>query len=351
MTTVSIHMPEQSGQAGLSLYLRKTSDGTLINTGGDALIESPASSGRFAADVAESWDETLAAAVVNGSSLTVRDGWLASGSVIVVDAYPKVDLVDDPNPTAVAAIQNGLATSLALATVGANVTTLLSRVTTTVATLWANLTAMISGSSGTAAFTETALANAPVGGGGGGTGARTITVTVNDGSTALQNAKVRLTEGVNTFIASTNASGVATLNVDDATYTVAITKAGYTYAGTTLVVDGDETPTYSMTAVTVTPPSDEDKIRGTALVYDEDEQLEVNVPVYFAKYSGPGTAGYIHDAATKTLMSNANGEISGEFSKGWTYSIWRGEGTVKRRFTVPTSGTSFSIAEYLGEDV
>lgn len=88
MTTVTIHMPEQSGQTGLSLYMRKTSDGTLLNTGGDALTEAPASSGRFTTDVAELWTETLAAAVVNGSSLTVRDGWLAAGSTIVVDAYP-----------------------------------------------------------------------------------------------------------------------------------------------------------------------------------------------------------------------------------------------------------------------
>lgn len=87
MTTVSIHMPEQSGQTGHSLYLRKTSDGTLINAGGDALTESPASSGRFTCDVAESWSETLAAAVLK-SSLIVRDGWLPSGSTLVQDSYP-----------------------------------------------------------------------------------------------------------------------------------------------------------------------------------------------------------------------------------------------------------------------
>lgn len=88
MTTVSIHMAEQTGQSGLTLFLRKTSDGTLLNTGGDSLSESPASSGRFTATVAEAWTETLAASVRNGSSLTVRDGWLASGETIVRDAYP-----------------------------------------------------------------------------------------------------------------------------------------------------------------------------------------------------------------------------------------------------------------------
>ena len=88
MTTVSIHMPENTGLTGFTLYLRKTSDGTLVNTDGDALTESPASSGRFTATVAESWTETLAAVVLDGSSLAVRDGWLAVGETIVRDGYP-----------------------------------------------------------------------------------------------------------------------------------------------------------------------------------------------------------------------------------------------------------------------
>jgi len=90
MTTVSIHMPENLGLSGFTLFLRKTSDGTIVNTGGDTLTESPASSGRFTADVAESWAETLAAAVLDGNGLAVRDGWLAVGETVVVDAYPAV---------------------------------------------------------------------------------------------------------------------------------------------------------------------------------------------------------------------------------------------------------------------
>jgi len=87
-----------------------------------------------------------------------------------------------------------------------------------------------------------------------GSGARTVTITVNDGATAIQNAVVRLTDGATSYRTLTNVSGVAVFNVDDATYTVSITKLGYTYAGTTLVVNGTETATYSMTLVVVTPP-------------------------------------------------------------------------------------------------
>lgn len=102
-------------------------------------------------------------------------------------------------------------------------------------------------------FTAPALANAPTGGSG--SGARTVTITVNDGTTVLENALVRITEGANTFYKLTNSSGVAVLNVDDATYTVAITKAGYSYSGTSLVVNGDEAETYSMTAISISNPT------------------------------------------------------------------------------------------------
>ena len=43
-----------------------------------------------------------------------------------------------------------------------------------------------------------------------GSGAYTLTVQVTDGTTALQGAKVRLTQGVTTLSATTNASGIAT---------------------------------------------------------------------------------------------------------------------------------------------
>ena len=94
MTIVAIHMAENLGLTGFTLYLRKTSDGTLVNTGGDALTESPASSGRFTATVAESWTETLAAVVLDSNSLAVRDGWLASGETIIKDSYPATQYRD-----------------------------------------------------------------------------------------------------------------------------------------------------------------------------------------------------------------------------------------------------------------
>lgn len=83
-----------------------------------------------------------------------------------------------------------------------------------------------------------------------GTGARTVTPTVLVAGDPLEGATVRLTLGADTYTGTTDADGeVASFNLEDGTYTVAISKPGYTFAGTTLVVDGDETPEYTMTAV------------------------------------------------------------------------------------------------------
>lgn len=89
-----------------------------------------------------------------------------------------------------------------------------------------------------------------------GSGAYAVTITVTDGATALQNAKVRMTEGVNTFVAQTNVSGVASFSLDAATYTITITKAGYTFTPTTLAISAAGNTAKTMTAITVTPPSD-----------------------------------------------------------------------------------------------
>jgi hypothetical protein len=110
-------MPEQSGQTGLTLFLRNASDGALLNAGGDALTESPASSGRFTADVAETWAETLAASVRNASSLTIRDGWLAVGETIVRDSYPSGGGAGDASQETVEEVLD-VANSIAVAIAG-----------------------------------------------------------------------------------------------------------------------------------------------------------------------------------------------------------------------------------------
>ena len=164
---------------------------------------------------------------------------------------------------------------------------------------------------------------------GAGTGARTVTITVNDGTTVLQNAVVRFTEGSNTFRALTNASGVATFNLDDATYTVAVTKSGYTYAGTTMVVNGTETATYSMTANSTTAPSDPSLSAIEVLCLDDDFTAASGISIDFRMAAiASGDQNKAHPGAKKTVTSNGSGIARFEGPQGATIEYKRGTGQV-----------------------
>jgi hypothetical protein len=100
MADIAWTAPELTGETGLTLYLYTTA-GVLINTGGDALSESPASSGRFVATVAETISD-IASARLHDAVGPVRDGWLAVGSTLVLDGYPTTSAGDASQTTLLA---------------------------------------------------------------------------------------------------------------------------------------------------------------------------------------------------------------------------------------------------------
>jgi len=159
-------------------------------------------------------------------------------------------------------------------------------------------------------------------GSGMGTGARTVTITVNDGASVLQNAIVRLSQGVENYVGKTNSSGVIVFAVDDATWDVAITKSGYRFTPTTLVVDGAETRTYSMTARAFTP-SEADKVTGYWTVLGEDGEPKEGVVVTVrAIKAKSGSIGLIHVKTARTETTDSEGIA--EFANmlpGWSYSV------------------------------
>ena len=175
-----------------------------------------------------------------------------------------------------------------------------------------------------------------------GTGARSVTITVNDGTTGLENAKVRVTQGAESHTSSTNASGVVTFSLDDATWTVAITKAGYTFTPTTLVVNetlvvnGTETQTYSMTAV-VTPSSAPGQVTGYLYCYDENGAVESGVTVYLQMTAVADATGVAYDRTSRSGTSSATGLVTftGLFTGG-TYSVWRDKGRAES-VTIPAA--------------
>jgi hypothetical protein len=176
---------------------------------------------------------------------------------------------------------------------------------------------------------------------GSGTGARTVTITVNDGTTVLQNATVRMTEGANTYTATTNVSGVAVFNLDDATYTVGVTKSGYSYAGTTLVVNGTETATYSMTVTTITPPSNPSLSAIVVLCLNAAGQPEASVAIDIRIVTVPsGSQNIAYKGSKQTATSNVNGIAQFEVVQGSVCEWKRGKADVWSSVTIDSDSVT-----------
>jgi hypothetical protein len=184
---------------------------------------------------------------------------------------------------------------------------------------------------------------------GAGTGARTVTITVNDGSTALESARVRLTKGAEAYLQTTNVNGQCTFNVDDGTWTVAITLAGYSYAGSSLVVNGDETATYSMTAYAISAPAAPTLTTGYALCLGIDGLPEAGVIITAQMTAGPGDAGYALDNGMIEFTSDANGlaQYTG-FVRGASYRFRRGKRAFVNDAALAPETASWSLTEILG---
>jgi len=148
-----------------------------------------------------------------------------------------------------------------------------------------------------------------------GDGARTITITVEDADSGakIQDAHVRLTAaGLGTVVDTTNASGVATLYVDDATWTAVVTANGYTGTSESLVVDGDETDTRELTAQSITPPAAASLCTIGTYVFDGAGQPDSGATfaaVLEAENAAVDTALLTLQTTTDTTDSNGYGEL------------------------------------------
>lgn len=172
-----------------------------------------------------------------------------------------------------------------------------------------------------------------------GTGARSVTVTVNDGTSPLENARVRFTEGSNSYVAQTNASGVATFSLDDATYALSITKSGYSFTPTTQVVDGTESITKSMTAVTLPAPEDPEDCTVYATVRDLHGDPVEGAVIEIKVQETDQQGGTFVDDAIDELTSDSDGLISTAVPRGWKVK-YRGQGKqVWQKDTVPDAST------------
>ena len=162
---------------------------------------------------------------------------------------------------------------------------------------------------------------------GAGTGAYVVTATVTDGTDPLQNATLRVTEGATTFVATTDASGNAEFSLDAATYTVSVTKAGYTFTPTTRTVTGTEAGTLTndieMTAVTVAPAADP----LMSVVYGYVRRIDGSIPSGLKLAIEPGgtgavdASGLILDKYAVPLVVDADGYFEVTIYRNVAYAV------------------------------
>lgn len=182
---------------------------------------------------------------------------------------------------------------------------------------------------------------------GSGTGARTVTVTVTDGADPIEGAKVRLTKGIESYVDTTDADGIATLLVDDGTWTQTVTATGYIGESASLVVNGDETAAVELTAVTITPAADPDQITGYTYTYDASGAIESGVTLTFQLVDPAGGTAHAYGRSITSAASNGSGLIEQALERGAIYYVQRGDGELVT-VTVPTVGDSFELPEILG---
>lgn len=185
----------------------------------------------------------------------------------------------------------------------------------------------------------------------GGSGAWSVTITVQDADgQPVPGARVRVSRGLESHVQTVGGDGGAvTFNLDDGAWTVAITRAGYTFGGATLTVDGaDVSKTYTMDAVVIAPPAQPGQTTGYLTTCDAQGNPVAGKVVHFRLREAGGLAGGSYPRDVFSATSGANGLLEVTLMQGATYEAWRDR--VKGQATVFQTGseTTFQLPEVLG---
>ena len=185
-----------------------------------------------------------------------------------------------------------------------------------------------------------------------GTGARIVTITVRDSSAApVQSATVRIYRAGETYAGVTNASGVATFSVDDATFTVAITAAGFSFTPVSLVVSGNVSQTYTLTSTGGVTPSVAPLCTGYFTVYDQNGVIQPNAQVSIQASAPPvGSTGIVMEDAVRTATADNQGIVQfANLIKGATYIVYRTGSLRKFSILVPANaGNTQALTSIVG---
>lgn len=243
------------------------------------------------------------------------------GASVLTRAAPgaKMDLVDAPNATAIAEIQDGIPDA----------------VDTT-----------LTNSHGSGSWQQTAASE--------GSGARTVAIKVNDeDSDPIAGATVRLTVigGSGSYVGTTDASGDVSFSLDDGSYTVSITKPYYTFTPVTLAVSTNTTQTYEMSTLAVTLPTSPLLCAVSILCLSSAGAVESGVTVNFQLVNTPPQAtGFAASSVAQTAVSDANGYVQFDAIRGGRYQVWREGQPERQRFvtTLPEDQSLVTLPAIIG---
>lgn len=151
-----------------------------------------------------------------------------------------------------------------------------------------------------------------------GSGAFAVTVTVTDGTAPLQNAAVRVLEGVTPYSARTDVNGQAVFALNAATYAVAVTKPGYQFTPATRTVTGEQAGTLTaplVMAAVAAPAAPADA--ALCRVYGAFEKLNnlpaANLEVIIEMVSGAAVKSErVLSLRKLRLLTDADGRLMGE---------------------------------------
>jgi len=273
----------------------------------DGAIHNQGSVGEYSVDAPYTAFATACTTVkVTGTWTDGGDSGYLIGHAVQVGA--KADLVDSPNTTAVAAIA---------------------------AAVWEIATSTLTTAGSIGKLIVDTLASLV-----GLSGANTVTITVDDGTNPLEDAKVRVTKGAQSQLLATDANGEVEFTLDDGTWDIAITLIGYTFTATTLVVDGNETPTYSMTANSPTPP-DSPFVNAVLQCYETDSTPKANAEVIVTVQSLPATGGYAVQSGPFTITADGDGLIDDfQVIPGARYGLKYDDSSEVHNVAIPSDATN-----------
>lgn len=229
-----------------------------------------------------------------------------------------VDLADSYFATA------GDHVSLSVASTAITGTVVVESLVVVDVTLFNNLTAMITGSGASAAWSETAVGNVPSPLQGDWAITRTFQIS---GGTKVPNVQMSLV-GVAGKVDTTGSDGVAQINTDDGTYTLRVSVPfGYeAIADSSITINGaDSTAIVTLVATTVDAPTNPAKSALQVLCVDEDGEPEAGVAVDIRIVKVPsGSVNIAFKGTKQTATSGVDGVAEFEAYKGGTYQYKRG---------------------------